>query len=121
MYLQNKELYIEIVVSKAQGKLSNNAKKMLILLALNTIKKFKYINIDDKMDCYQTGLLDMLSNWYNFNEEKFDNAFAYFTEVFKRGAAKSRNQIYSKKGDAKNRIKLISIESSNDGQGLHSI
>jgi hypothetical protein len=121
MYLQNKELFIEIVISKAQGKLTNPAKKMLEMLAKKTIKKFRYYNNEDKMDCYQSALLDMFSNWYNFNDEKSDNAFAYFTEIFKRGSAKGLNQIYVKKGDSLNQIKIISIESSNDGQGLHSI
>ena len=84
-YLHNKDLYIEIVVSKAQGKLTKNAKLMLELLAKKTIKKMRYWSTDDKMDCYQGGLLDMFANWYNFNEEKSDgNAFAYFTEIFKR-------------------------------------
>ena len=31
------------------------------------------------------------------------------------------NELYKKKGDNDNLIKLISIEGSNDGQGLHSI
>ena len=39
MYLNNKDLYIEIIVSKAQGKLTRNAEKMLELLAKKTIKK----------------------------------------------------------------------------------
>ena len=38
MYLHNKDLYIEIVVSKAQGKLTKDAKLMLELLAKKTIK-----------------------------------------------------------------------------------
>lgn len=121
MYLHNKDLYIEIVVSKAQGKLTNRAKLMLEILAKRTIKKMRYWSNDDKQDCYQSGLLDMFDNWYNFNDEKSDNAFAYFTEVFKRGLAKGFNQIYKKKGDNENLIRLISIDSSNDGQGLHSI
>jgi hypothetical protein len=112
---------VEILVSKAQGKLTRKAEKMLELLGKETIKKMRYWSNDDKMDCYQSGLLDMYQNWYNFNEEKSVNAFAYFTEVFKRGIAKGFNQIYSKKGDSENRIKLISLESSNDGQGLHSL
>jgi hypothetical protein len=121
MYLNNKELYIEIIVSKAQGKLTRNAEKMLELLAKKTIKKMRYWSNDDKLDCYQSGLLDMFQNWYNFNEDKSGNAFAYFTEIFKRGLAKGFNQIYSKKGDNENQIKLLSIEGSNDGNGLHSI
>ena len=121
MYLNNKDLYVEIIVSKAQGRLTRNAEKMLELLAKKTIKKMRYYSHDDKMDCYQSGLLDMFQNWYNFNEEKSVNAFAYFTEVFKRGIAKGYNELYKKKGDNDHKIKLISIESSNDGSGLHSL
>ena len=94
---------------------------MLELLAKETIRKMRYWNPDDKMDCYQSGILDIYQNWYNFNEEKSVNAFAYFTEIFKRGLAKGFNEIYKKKGDNDNQIKLVSIESSNDGQGLHSL
>lgn len=120
-YLNNKELYIEIIVSKAQGKLTRNAEKMLELLAKKTIKKMRYWSNDDKLDCYQSGLLDMFQNWYNFNEDKSINAFAYFTEIFKRGLAKGWNDLYKKKGDNDHQIKLISINSANDGNGLHSI
>ena len=97
MYLNNKDLYVEIIVSKAQGKLTRNAEKMLELLAKKTIKKMRYWSNDDKLDCYQSGLLDMFQNWYNFNEDKSVNAFAYFTEVFKRGIAKGYNELYKKK------------------------
>jgi len=121
MYLHNKDLYMEIVYSKATGKLTNNSKSMLEILAKRTIKKMRYKNNDDKLDCYQSGLLDMFSNWYNFNEEKSDNAFAYFTEIFKRGMARGYDDLYKKKGDGENQVRLISIESSNDGRGLHSI
>ena len=120
-YLHNKDLYIEIVVSKAQGKLTRDAKQMLEILAIRTIKKMRYWSNDDKMDCYQSGLLDMFDNWYNFNEEKSDgNAFAYFTEIFKRGMSKGMNQLRKKKGEKDEKIIVISIESSNDSQGLHN-
>jgi hypothetical protein len=121
MYLNNKDLYCEIIVSKAQGKLTRTAEKMLELLANKTIKKMRYWSNDDKLDCYQSGILDMYQNWYNFNEEKSVNAFAYFTEIFKRGLAKGFNEIYKKKGDNENQIKVISIQGSNDGTGLHSL
>jgi hypothetical protein len=120
-YLNNKELYIEIVISKAQGRLTRNAEKMLEILAKKTIKKMRYYSNDDKLDCYQSGLLDMYQNWYNFNEDKSINAFAYFTEIFKRGLAKGWNDLYKKKGDNEHQIKLVSINSANDGNGLHSI
>lgn len=122
MYLNNKELYVEIVVSKAQGKLTNKAKGMLEILAKKTIKKMRYYNEDDRKDCFQTGLLDLYSNWYNFNDEKSNNAFAYFTEVFKRGLVRGFNDIYKRKGQTDNNyIKMISIEGSNDGNGMYNI
>ena len=34
MYISNKELYVEVIVSKARGKLTRDAEKMLLLLAL---------------------------------------------------------------------------------------
>ena len=50
------------------------------------------------------------------------NIFAYFTEIFKRGMAKGFNEIYKKKGDDEdNPIRMMSINSSNDGQGMHNI
>lgn len=122
MYLSNKDLYYEIVVSKAQGRLTRRAQKMLELLAKRTIKKMRYWNNDDRLDCFQSGLLDMFDNWYNFNEQKSTNAFAYFTEIFKRGMAKGFNEIYKKKGSSdENPVRMMSIDSSNEGQGMHNI
>ena len=96
IYLNNKQLYKEIVISKAMGKLTKDAQNMLILLAKNVIKKFYYYNPDDKFDCYQQGLLMMFRHWYSFDEIKSQNAFAYYTEVFKRGVAAGYNQLYKK-------------------------
>ncbi len=122
MYLSNKELYVEIIISKAQGRLTRRAQGMLELLAKRTIKKMRYWNNDDRLDCYQSGLVDMFDNWYNFNEEKSKNAFAYFTEIFKRGIAKGFNELYKKKGaDDNYPVRMFSIDSSNEGQGMHNI
>ncbi len=96
IYLNNKELYKEIIISKAMGKLTKDAEKMLILLAKNVIKRFYYQRPDDKLDCYQNGLLMMFKHWYSFDEIKSQNAFAYYTEIFKRGVAAGYNQLYKK-------------------------
>ena len=48
MYLSNKELYMEIVYSKAAGRLTPKAVNMLMLLGKNIIKKMYYRNPDDK-------------------------------------------------------------------------
>jgi len=44
-------------------------------------------------------MLQIYKNWHLFDENITENAFAYYTEVFKRGVAQSFNKIYMKKGD----------------------
>ena len=121
MYLSPKKLFCEIIVSKAQGNLTREANRMLILLADKTIEKFKYYNPDDKLDCYQQGLFDLFKNWHLFNAEKSENSFAYLTEIFKRGATQGLNKLHKRKGSDGYPIKVYSIDSINDGQGMHNI
>ncbi len=129
-YLHNKDLYIEITISKAQGKLTRTAQQMLNLLAEHTVEKNKYWSEDDKLDCKQGGILALFGNWHNFDEVKAGagccafpggNVFSYLTEIYKRGSAAAFNSIYSKRGDPTHSVKIFSIEGSNDGMGLHSI
>lgn len=95
-YLNNKDLYNEIVKSKEQGQLTREAEKMLILLAERAIRKMTYVDSADRDDCLQFALLDLLKYWKNFNP-KYTNAFAYFTEIAKRGYAKGWNKIHPQK------------------------
>jgi hypothetical protein len=122
MYLSNKELYYEIIVSKATGRLTRKAQVMLELIGNRTIKKMRYKNPDDRLDCLQSGLLDMYDNWYNFNEDKSKNSFAYFTEIFKRGITKGFNSIWKFKGATEeHKIQVFSLSALNDGQGMYNI
>lgn len=119
-YLNNKDLYAEIVKSKEQDKLTPQAEKMLILLAERAIHKMKYVNDDDRDDCLQFALLDLLKYWRNFNPQ-YPNAFAYFTEIAKRGYAKGWNKIHPQK--YKNTLSLDRTgyrDSDSDG-GIYTI
>lgn len=95
-YLNNKDLYDQIVLSKEQDKLTPDAEKMLVLLAERAIRKLVYVSEDDRQDCLQFAILDLLRYWRNFNPD-YKNAFAYFTEIAKRGYAKGWNKIHPKK------------------------
>ena len=95
-YLNNKDLYNQIVLSLEDDKLTKDAEKMLILIAERAIRKLVYLNEDDKNDCMQFAILDLLKYWRNFNP-KYTNAFAYFTEIAKRGYAKGWNKIHPTK------------------------
>ena len=98
-YLSNKHLYYELVVSKAQGRLTHRCSNMLYLLGKNVIRKFSYTNPQDKDDSFQEGMFQVYKNWFSFDETITDNAFAYMTEVFKRGVAAGFNKVHQKKGD----------------------
>ena len=87
--------------------------KMLILLAERAINKLTYVNSDDRDDCLQFAMLDLLKYWRNFNP-KYTNAFAYFTEIAKRGYAKGWNKIHPQK--YKNTLSMDKI-SSRDSTG----
>lgn len=121
VYLKNKDFVVEIVISKEQKQLTYKAQQMMILLANKTIKKMRYYNPIDKEDCLQTGLLVMFSNWQNFDVTKSTNAFAYFTEIFKRGIARGFNELHKYKGDPEGDVKMISLHSSNEGDGMYNI
>ena len=114
-YLNNKDLYNEIVKSKELDKLTPTAEKMFILLAERTINKLTYVSQDDRNDCLQFALLDLLKYWRNFNP-KYPNAFAYFTEIAKRGYAKGWNKIHPVK--YKNTMSIDRVNTSgSDGDG----
>jgi len=121
MYLNSKELFCEIKVSIAKGKLTKRGEKMLILLADKTINKFTYYYQEDRLDCYQQGIYSLFKNWHLFNEERSENAFAYLTEIFKRGATQGLNQLHKKKGNEKTTIRTFSLDNINDGQGIYNI
>jgi hypothetical protein len=114
-YLNNKDLYDEIVKSKEQDKLTPTAEKMLMLLAERAITKMKYVDQDDKKDCLAFAILDLLKYWRGFNP-KYKNAFAYFTEIAKKGYAKGWNKLYPKKYEG-----TISINGGMDSEGIYSI
>ena len=122
-YLDDKELYYEMVISKGKGKLTTRSQELLILIAKNAIrrKERNYKTSDDRNDCLQQGLLHLFQNWNKFNPDKFDTAFPYFTEVFKRGTADGLNIINNKKSYNDDKIRMISIDRANDGKGLHNI
>lgn len=109
-YLSNKDLYKELIISKAKGKLTPQAQRMMVLLGKNIIRKFRYRNPDDYYDCLQNGYIDIFANWHSFDENKSENAFAFVTEIFKRSAAKGWNKLYRLRGDDTKSIQIISLD-----------
>ena len=117
-YLNNKDLHAAMSESKEQDKLTPTAEKMLILLAERAINRMSYVNPDDRDDCLQFAMLDLLKYWRGFNP-KYPNAFAYFTEIAKRGYAKGWNKIHPQK--YKGTISMNRASGEDDNGGIYSI
>lgn len=86
-YVNPKELYYEMIVGKSTGRASTKLSDMFILIVNGVSRKFRYLDSDLEYDCYSSGLEKIFDNWMEFNEEKSRNAFAYLTEIVKRGFA----------------------------------
>lgn len=117
--VNNKELYNEIVISKQNGQLTPRAVRMLMLIADGVSNKLPYVKPADKQDCASSAKLDLLKYWSGFNP-KYKNAFAYYTEIAKKGAAKGWNKLYPKKYHGT--ISLDSTGFNNDNsEGIYTV
>jgi len=121
-YLNNKDLYYEIIVSKAKGDLTPKAQKMFILLCERVQSKFYYYREIDKEDTLQHAYLHLFDakKWSSFNEEITRNAFAFFTEITKRALAQGFNLTYKVRGMQPGH-KTISLDTANDGGQIYNI
>jgi DNA-directed RNA polymerase specialized sigma subunit len=116
-YVKPKEFYEEIIISKSKNALTPRAQEMMIKIANKASQRLVYKNPEDRKDCISAAYLDLLKYWRSFNPEKGSNAFAYFTEIAKKGFAKGWNQIHPKKYKG-----TISIDShSEDSGGIYTI
>jgi hypothetical protein len=104
IYFDNKIAYYEIVVSKAEGSLSPKLFKMLCKIVKGVSKKFKYSDEEDRWDCEAYAYEVIIKNWREFDEEKYNNVLAYFTECVKRAFAMQFKILQ------KTRLKTISLD-----------
>lgn len=126
-YINNREFTNEIIRCKhgllnedtgyqhKAGELSPKAINYFILLANRAIQKLTFTNPLDKEDCIQSALLDLLRYWRNFNEEKSNNAFAYFTQIVKNGYAKEYKKLYKHIGKGE-KVEFVSLSFSGDSE-----
>ena len=116
-YVTNKTLVPEIIKSKEQGKLTKEAIKMLIMLSERAIRKLQYKDPEDRRDCLAFAQMDLFKYWDRFNPEKSNNAFAYYTQIAKKGYAKGWNKLHPKKYSGTIRMS----GGGEEGTGIYSI
>lgn len=115
-YINDRELYYEIVLSKGKGQPTEKLKEMFYLISINIFRgkniteKQKY----DAQDIQQSIYLHLYKKYNRFDHRRYDNAFPFITEIAKRAGAFEYNQLnkYNKK--------TIRIESFFiDGKGIN--
>lgn len=116
MYIDKKELYNEICISLERDELTHRATEMLILIAQEASNKLVFKNPMDKEDCISFAILDLLRYWKNFDPVKYDNAFAYYTQIAKHGYAKGWGKLHPVKHKG-----TISLSNSNSGNGIYTV
>lgn len=126
-YINNREFTNEIIRCKhgmlneetqyqhKKGELSPKAIEYFMILANRAIQKLRFPTPADKEDCIQSALLDLLRYWQNFNEDKSNNAFAYFTQIAKNGYAKEYKKIYKHIGKGE-RVEFVSLSYTGESE-----
>ena len=92
--IDNKQFFYEIIKSKHQNRITDEATDMLIQLANHAINVLHYDDDLDKEDCIQAALHDIFKYWKNFNENVSNNPFAFYTQIAKNAYAKEYKKIH---------------------------
>ena len=82
-YLSNKNLLEQVILSKKQGKMTNELAKMFVLLCQKYAKKNNFVGYSYNDDMQGTALLQLVTSWQAFDEKKYSNAFAFYTQCIK--------------------------------------
>jgi len=96
-YVNNKVLLHELKLSfdSSMGpEPTDELIKMWQLMATKFSYNMQYRDPMDRDDIIQQGVIDCYAYWKNFDVNKGSNAFAYFTQIIKNGAAKAWRVIH---------------------------
>lgn len=115
IFVDPSELSYEIIASRERGKLTPRAIELLMQMTEHISSVFQYKNPDDRKDCCQSAMLDVLVNWKSFNPERENaNCFSYFTQIIKCGMAKGWKRING-------RLRSVQRISISDERGMYNI
>ena len=110
-YINNKTLYASMIQhrnllenavknNKPKPQLSNYIGQSILLICNNLAKKPNFSGYSYKEDMINDGIMDCIAAVDNFNPEKTNTPFAYFTQIvyfaFLRRIQKEKKQLYVK-------------------------
>lgn len=82
-YLNNADLLQEVIKSHAQKRMTDGLAKMLTLLCQRYASKGNFANYTYNDDMQAYAMMMSCRTWKNFNPEKSNNPFAYYTQCVK--------------------------------------
>lgn len=91
-YLNNRDLLIQVALSKAQGKMTNELALMLHTLCARYARRGNFVNYTYNDDMQAYALLSLVKTWHSFNTAKSNNPFAFFTQCIKHSFIQYLNQ-----------------------------
>lgn len=131
-YVDNKQLFAVIKEHKikvAEAKANNKPKPMIpnyvgeciLLIAKRLSTKPNFVNYSYREEMISDGIENCISYFDNFDPEKSDNPFAYFTQIiyfaFLRRIQKEKKQTYIKHKTAENSMLFNElVEQGEDGE-----
>lgn len=80
-YLNNKDLLEQVVLSKEQGEITPKLATMFMRLVKRYGTKPNFSGYTFREDMESDALIMLCNNWHKFDETRFSNAFAYYTQV----------------------------------------
>lgn len=84
-YVENSDLFREIMASKAQGQLTNSAVKMLELMAHRISRGGNWKSAELRRDCIAHAISVVAHKWQQYDPNESTNAFAYYTRMIING------------------------------------
>ena len=79
-YLNNADLMIQISISKTKNKMTDELCKMLQLLCHRYAKHQWFANYTWVEDMEAYAMYSLCKSWKSFDEQKYKNPFAYYTQ-----------------------------------------
>lgn len=117
VYLKNVDLLNEVIKSKQNGEPTPELINMFILMVDKISTKYSYQDESLRNDTKQNALICLLENWKKFDEAKYTNAFAYFTQIIKNGIHIFFTTWSGSRKVAREGVKTISLDYCN-GDGI---
>lgn len=97
-YINPVSLLEELKKSKSLGVPTEALYAMFILLSVKVNTRMRYRDPADRQDCESGSLMDLIQYWNRIDLSRCEDnppmAFAYLTQIAKRGSAKAFNILY---------------------------